>query len=81
MLEKGKPDADGSGIIIKFEGILQLISFITEIYENNSTMTQYELQFLRIDIKGIPVKEVSQIMYKIASNNFQQLDVLIVYKK
>ena len=35
-------------------------------------MTQYELQFLRIDIKGIPKKEVSQIMFKIASNNFQQ---------
>ena len=35
-------------------------------------MTQYELQFLRIDIKGISKKEISQIMYKTASNNFQQ---------
>ena len=35
-------------------------------------MTQYELQFLRSDIKGISMKEISQIMYKIASNNFQQ---------
>ena len=35
-------------------------------------MTQYELQFLRSDIKGISMKEISQIMYKITSNNFQQ---------
>ena len=34
-------------------------------------MTQYHPQFLRIDIKGISKKEISQIMYKIASNNFQ----------
>ena len=34
-------------------------------------MTQSHPQFLRIDIKGISKKEISQIMYKIASNNFQ----------
>ena len=35
-------------------------------------MTQYELQFLRIDIKRMSKKEIRQIMSKIASNNFQQ---------
>ena len=35
-------------------------------------MTQYELQFLRIDNKGISKKEINQIMHKIASKNFQQ---------
>ena len=34
----GKPDANGSGIIIKFEDILELISYITDIYENTSTI-------------------------------------------
>ena len=34
-------------------------------------MTQHELQFLRTDVKGISKKEISQIMYKIASNSFQ----------
>ena len=50
-----------------------MISYITDIYENNSTLTQYELQFLRIDTKGINKKEIiSQIIYKTASNNFQE---------
>ena len=66
------PDANRSGIIIKFEDILELISYITDIYGNTPTMTQCELQFLRIDIKGIFKKEISQIMYKLSSNNFQQ---------
>ena len=70
---EGKPNANGSGIIIKFEDVLELISYITDIYENNSTLTQYELQFLRIDTKGINKKEIiSQIIYKTASNNFQE---------
>ena len=34
-------------------------------------MTQYELQFLRTDIKEISKKEISLIMNKIASKNFQ----------
>ena len=67
----GKPDANGSGIIINFEDIVELISYITDIYENTSTMTQYELQFLRTDIKEISKKEISLIMNKIASKNFQ----------
>ena len=67
-----KPDKNGSRIIIKFEDILEFISHITEIYENAPTMTHYELQFLRIDIKGISKKQICQIIYEIASNNFQQ---------
>ena len=60
--------------MIKFEDILELISYITDIYENSSTMTQYELfkSFLRTDIKEITRKEISQIIYTIVSNNFQQ---------
>ena len=69
---EAKPDANGSGIIIKFEDILELISYIIDIYENSLTMTQYEIQFLKIDIKGISKIEISQTMYRIASNNFQQ---------
>ena len=38
----GKPDSNESGIIVKFEYILKLISYITDIYENISTVTQYE---------------------------------------
>ena len=59
---EGKLDANGSGIVAKFEGILELISDITDIYENTSTMIQYELQFLRIDIKGISKNLVKQCM-------------------
>ena len=77
---EGKPDANGSGIIIKFDGILGLISYITDIYGNTPTMTQYELQFLRINIKGISKKEISQIMYKIASI-FNKIGMLILCKK
>ena len=57
---------------IKFGDILELISYITDIYDNTPTMTQYELKFLRIDNKGISKKEINQIMHQIASNNFQQ---------
>ena len=67
-----KPDANGAGIIIKFEDVFELISYITDIYGNTPTMTRYELHFLKIDIKDISKKEISQIMYQIASNNFQQ---------
>ena len=50
-----------------------MISYITDIYENNSTLTQYQLQFLGIDTKGINKKEIiSQIIYKKASNDFQE---------
>ena len=49
-----------------------MISYITDIYENASAMTKYELQFSRTDIKKISMKKISQIMYKIASNNCQQ---------
>ena len=69
---EGKPDANGSGIIIKLEDILELIICIADIYKNTPTMTQYEIQFLRIDFKRISEREINQIMYKIASNNFQQ---------
>ena len=37
---EGKSDAKGSGIIIKFDYILELISYIPGIYENTSTTTQ-----------------------------------------
>ena len=40
--------------------------------EHTATMTQYKLQFLKIYIKEISKKEISQLIYKIASNNFQQ---------
>ena len=50
---EGKPDANGSGIKIKFEDILTLILYITDIYEDISAMSQYELQFLRIDVTEI----------------------------
>lgn len=42
---EGKPDANGSGFIIKFENIVELISYIADIYENTSTMTQYVFNF------------------------------------
>ena len=53
---EGKPNANDSGIIIKFEDVLELISYSTDTYENNSTLTRYELQFLRIDTKRINKK-------------------------
>ena len=45
-----KPDSNGSRILTKFKNILELISYITNIYENTRTITQYEVQILRIDI-------------------------------
>ena len=35
-------------------------------------MTKYELQFLRIYIKGISERKITQITQKTASNNFRQ---------
>ena len=40
---EGKLDANGSGVIIKFEGILEFISYITDIYENISA--RYKMNF------------------------------------
>ena len=75
---EGKPNANDSGIIIKFEDILELISYITVIYENNSTLTQYELQLLRIDTKGIDKKEIiSQMIYK----TVRRVNMTVVFKK
>ena len=37
---EGKPDANGSKIIIKFEDIPELISYVTDIYENTLSMKQ-----------------------------------------
>ena len=37
---EGKPDANGSRIIIKFEDIPELISYVTDIYENTPSMKQ-----------------------------------------
>ena len=68
--------------MVKFEDVLELISYITDIYENNLTLAQYELQFLIIDTNGISKKEIiSYIIYKTASNNFQESKRLIVFKK
>ena len=49
------------------------MSYITETYEINLSLTQYELRFLRNDTKGINKKEIiSQIIYRTTSNNFQE---------
>ena len=38
---EGKPNAMGSGIIVKFQDVPKLINYITDIYEHNSILTQY----------------------------------------